>query len=233
MYKLLAVIAVVAALVVGATVFFRVEEITVTGVQRYTQQQVVEASGAVQGANLFALNKFDMAAQIRRQLPYVEGVNIRRGLPDTLVITVTETGAAAVVGSPDGRWLISRSGKVLEQAGEETDVMEITGLRAVQPEAGVMMLVQEEDSGKRENLLALLQALDGCNMLDEVASIDLHTASYIMVQLGERFTVKLPGTGDFDYLLGAMNATIEKLEPYESGTLDLTARDYTVVFSPA
>ena len=54
-----------------------------------------------------------------------------------------------------------------------------------------------------------------------------------MLQLGERFTVKLPASGDFDYLLGAMNATIEKLEPYESGVLDLTAKDYTVVFSPA
>lgn len=233
MYKLLVVIAVVAALIVGATVFFRVEEITVSGAQRYTQQQVVEASGAEQGANLFALNKFDMAAQIRRQLPYVEAVNIRRALPDTLMITVTETGPAAIVSSPEGRWLISRSGKVLERTSGKPDVIEIAGLSAVQPEAGAMMQVAEEDSGRRESLLALLQALDKSAMLDQVDSVDLHTAAYIMVQLGERFTVKLPGSGDFDYLLGAMNATIEKLEPYEKGTLDLTAKDYTVVFSPS
>ena len=66
-----------------------------------------------------------------------------------------------------------------------------------------------------------------------MTSLDLRSTAYIIMQVGERFTMKLPGNGDFDYLLGAMNATIEKLEPYEAGTLDLTARDYTVVFSPA
>ena len=226
-------IAVIAALIVGATVFFRVQNITVTGAQRYSTQQVIDASGAVQGANLFALNKFDMAAQIRRQLPYIEGVNIRRALPDTLLITVTETGAAAAVDSAEGRWLISRSGKVLERAKEENKVISVVGLTAVQPQVGEMLLVREEDVSRRDSLQALLKALDGCGLLGEVTSLDLRSTAYIIMQVGERFTVKLPGNGDFDYLLGAMNATIEKLEPYEAGTLDLTARDYTVVFSPA
>lgn len=221
------------ALVVGATVFFRVQTIAVSGAQRYTDQQVIEASGAVLGSNLFALNKFDMAAQIRRQLPYVEGVNIRRGLPDTLHIAVTETIAAAVVDSADGRWLISRSGKMLEQAGADANAMVITGLNAVQPEAGAMMRVQESDSTRQDSMLAVLQSLHSCGLLGEVTSMDLRSPAYVMLQLGERFTVKLPASGDFDYLLGAMNATIEKLEPYERGVLDLTAKDYTVVFSPA
>ena len=226
-------IAVVGALVVGATVFFRVQTIAVSGAQRYTQQQIIEASGAVLGSNLFALNKFDMAAQIRRQLPYVEGVNIRRGLPDTLRITVTETVAAAVVDSADGHWLVSRSGKMLELAGAEKEAMVVTGLSAVQPEAGTMMQVQESDGARQDSMLAVLQSLSGCGLLGEVTSMDLRSSAYVLLQLGERFTVKLPASGDFDYLLGAMNATIEKLEPYESGVLDLTAKDYTVVFSPA
>lgn len=223
----------ITAVIVGATVFFRVQEITVSGAQRYSAQQVIEASGAVQGENLFALNKFDMAAQIRRQLPYVEGVNIRRALPDTLLITVTETGAAAAVDSAQGRWLISRSGKVLERADADSQVISVVGLTAVQPQVGEMLLVEEEDVSRRDSLQALLKSLDGCDLLGEVVSLDLRSAAYIIMQVGDRFTVKLPANGDFDYLLGAMNATIQKLEPYEAGTLDLTAKDYTVVFSPA
>lgn len=226
-------IAVIAALVVGATVFFRLQNIQVMGAQRYSTQQIIAASGAIQGENLFAMNKFDMAAQIRYQLPYVEGVNIRRALPDTLLITVTETGAAAAVESNQGRWLISRSGKVLERAEEETQVISVTGLTAVDPQAGEMLQVEEELQSRKDGLQALLKSLDGCGLLGEVTALDLRSAAYIIMQVGDRFTVKLPGSGDFDYLLGAMNATIEKLEPYESGTLDLTAKDYTVVFSPA
>ena len=44
--------------------------------------------------------------------------------------------------------------------------------------------------------------------------------------------LKLPVGGDLAYLLGAMGQAVAKLEEYETGTLDLTVKDYTVVFSP-
>ena len=218
----------------GATVFFRVQNVEVAGNVRYTAQQVIDVSGVVQGDNLFGLNKFDTARRLRRQLPYVEAVNIRRSLPDTLVITVTECRAAARVSAADGEWLISRTGKVLERAGDEgQNVVRVTGLDAVQPEAGLDLMVREEQQSRCTGLLALLQALETCGLTDQADSVDLSSGAYMTMTLGERFTVKLPVSGDFDYLLGAMNKAIDTLEPYERGTLDLTVEDYTVVFSPS
>ena len=44
-FKLLFLVAMAAALVLGATVFFQVEHIVVTGNSRYTQQAVINATG--------------------------------------------------------------------------------------------------------------------------------------------------------------------------------------------
>ena len=234
LYKLLAFLALLVALVMGATVFFRVEEIVVAGNVRYTQQEIVDASGVLLGDNLFGMNKFDTARQIRRELPYVEAVNIRRGWPDALIITVTECLPAARVAGEDGEWLISRSGKVLELVEQaDTWVTRVDGIRIVQPEPGLPLVVQEGQQARCDGLLALLQALDRCGITQKVTWIDMTSPSRTRMDFDGRFTVKLPVNGDFDYLLGAMDKAVATLEEYETGTLDLTVKDYTVVFSPA
>ena len=234
LYKLLAFIALLVALVMGATVFFRVEDIVVAGNVRYGQQEIVDASGVLQGDNLFGMNKFDTARQIRQKLPYVEGVNIRRGWPDTLIITVTECLPAARVAGEEEEWLISRSGKVLELVEQaDTAVARVDGIRIVEPEPGLPMVVRETQQARCDGLLALLQALDQCGMTGKVTRIDMTSPSRTLMDFDGRFTVKLPVNGDFDYLLGAMDKAIASLEEYETGTLDLTVKDYTVVFSPA
>lgn len=234
LYKMLVVIAMIVAVAMGATVFFRVEEMVVSGNVRYTAQQVIDASGIVQGDNLFGMNKFDTARRIRRQLPYVEGVNIRRGWPDALLVTVIESRAAARLSGEEGEWLISKSGKVLELVeSADTGVIRVDGLYPVQPEAGLPLVVREGQQARGDGLLALLQSLDKHETLEKVTWIDMTSAARILMDYDGRFTVKLPVSGDFDYLLGAMEKAVATLEDYETGTLDLTVKDYTVVFSPA
>ena len=107
LYKMLAFVALAAALILGAAVFFRVETIRVEGNVRYQAQQVIQATQVMQGDNLFGLNKNEVARKIRQTLPYVEGVAIRRNLPDTLVIRVeenTDTGEDGDGGGDTGSY---------------------------------------------------------------------------------------------------------------------------------
>lgn len=234
LYKMLAVIAVTVAFIMGIAVFFRVETVSVVGNSRYSAQEIIEVSKVEQGSNLFRINKFEMARRIRKGLPYVDAVNIRRGLPDTLIITVSECRAAAQIASESGQWLISKSGKQLEPAGQESvDVVKVTGLELLQPEAGAAILVREEEQERCDQLLQLLQAMDECELLDRVSEIDMKSSVRILMELDDRFTVRLPMNGDFVYLLRAMDKAVQSLDDYETGTLDLTVKDYTVVFSPA
>ena len=90
LFKLLCAGAVAVALTMGATVFFQVETVAVTGNSRYSQEEIIQATGIQTGDNLFRMNKFQIAHQVLQGLPYVEEITIRRSLPSTSVITVTE-----------------------------------------------------------------------------------------------------------------------------------------------
>ena len=101
LFKLLCVVGVILALTVGATVFFRVEQVTVSGNQRYTQEEIIAASGIQLGDNLYSLNKVRIDQNIRTTLPYIGDLTINRALPSTIVITVTEWEAVARLAVPD------------------------------------------------------------------------------------------------------------------------------------
>lgn len=100
LFKLLCAGAVAVALTMGATVFFQVETVAVTGNSRYSQEEIIKAAGIQTGDNLFRMNKFQIAHQVLQGLPYVEEITIRRSLPSTIVITVKEWDAVARVEAP-------------------------------------------------------------------------------------------------------------------------------------
>ena len=100
LFKLLCAGAVAVALTRGATVFFQVETVAVTGNSRYSQEEIIKATGIQTGDNLFRMNKYQIAHQVLQGLPYVEELTIRRALPSTIVITVKEWNAVARVEAP-------------------------------------------------------------------------------------------------------------------------------------
>ena len=229
-FKLLFLVAMAAALVLGATVFFQVEHIVVTGNSRYTQQAVINATGIDLGDNLFGVSKTHVSQNIRRRLPYVQAVQVLRRLPNTVSITVTESAAAAQL-EGEGGWLINASGKLLEQANGE-QVLTVTGLTPLAPAAGTHLVTDEAAAFKRESLLGLLQALEERELLEQAMSIDLTRDAWIEMEFTQRFRVKLPYGADYLHKLRALEAAISSREEYETGIMDLTQPDYDVVFQP-
>ena len=100
LFKLPCAGAVAVALTMGATVFFQVETVAVTGNSRDSQEEIIKATGIQTGDNLFRMNKYQIAHQVLQGLPYVEELTIRRALPSTIVITVKEWDAVARVEAP-------------------------------------------------------------------------------------------------------------------------------------
>ena len=259
LFKLLCVVAVAVALTVGATVFFRVETVTVTGNQRYTQEEVIAASGIRAGDNLYALNKVRVSRNIRSSLPYIEKLSINRSLPNAILITVTEWEAVARIAVPDQDqitaaqqaaagdssqlpaleaarepWLISKNGKLLEPAPADSDVLLVTGLTPIAPQAGSFLEVPESETVRLEALTGLLQALEEAEF--QASSIRLETTRLTMRYL-DRFDVKMGLGDDFTYdlrLTLAVQAQMEEQQGSQvAGSIDLTQSGHDAVFSPA
>ena len=114
--KLIIMAAVVAAVVFGVAIFFKVNTVEVQGNSIYSAAEIASASGIQKGDNLFTLNKEAAAGSIKASLPYVETVSVIRFLPDRIVIEVKESDATFAVSSDTNTtWLINSVGKALEQ----------------------------------------------------------------------------------------------------------------------
>ena len=254
LFKLLCVVGVILALTVGATVFFRVEQVTVSGNQRYTQEEIIAASGIQLGDNLYSLNKVRIDRNIRTTLPYIGDLTINRALPSTIQITVTEWEAVAQVAAPGVEqvaayqeeagekavttaqepWLICVKGKLLEPAPPDSAAIAVTGLIPLSPQAGSMMEVPEGEHTRLAALTALLEALGEAGMQSQVSDIRLE-ATQLMVRYAGRFDVKMKLNADFSYDVRLMRAIREKMEDQDGegacGSMDLTRSP--AVYAPA
>ena len=201
------------------SLFFKAEQIFVTGTSRYSQQQVLQASGIRQGGNLFLLNKHQAAASITEQLPYVESVRIRRQLPNALRIEITECTHPLAMEQDGVLWLLNGSGKIIDklQPGQGESCPLVTGLTLTSPQLN--RLAVPDNADKWDTLRQLWQQLLSKDMAGSVQSIDLEDPSRITLRYLDRFDVVLKKDDDFDYRLSYLAAVIGRLDGSDQGTI--------------
>ena len=235
LYKLLSVLAICAAIVIALTLFFKVDTIVVTGQERYTREEIVEASGVKPGDNLFLMNKNAVNQCIREALPYVEMVKrINRKLPDTLLIEVKECGKPLVVIQDGSAWLVSPKGKIVEQraAGDAGEYGTISGVQILAPSVGTKIVLATEYAARQSSLLSLLTALEDAGMLDQVDGIHLDDPACISMDYAGRFTVEMLYEDDYVYKLKTLSAALDsgKIQDNMTGTFDMRREDGRTYF---
>lgn len=236
LYKLLSILIICTAIIVALTLFFRVDTIVVSGQERYTSQEIQDATGIAQGDNLFLLNKYDVAQNIVKALPYVEEIRISRKLPDTLLIEVRECGTPLALVQDGSAWLISPGGKIVEQksAAEVGDSGIIDGCKLLAPSVGTPLALATEYADQQTSLLELLAALEDAGMLKQVDAIHLDDAGKVIMDYAGRFTVEMPYNADYAMKLKALRLSLEsgKIQDNMTGTFDLMQENGDAYFRP-
>lgn len=250
--RLATVAAIVLAIVLAMSVFFKVENIEVAGASNYTPWQISQASGINQGDHLMSFGVAGAAAKIQENLPYISKVRIGIRLPNTVVIQVTEVPVTyAVQDSSESWWLISSEGRVLEQTQTPDTLCKILGVQLLDPQVGETAVAWETQSPgvdgegnvipvtvtaaqKLEKALNVMKTLENCGVIGEMRSIDVSEALDIQMWYGQRFQVKIGDSTDLEYKISSMNAAIGQLEQYESGVLDVRFQEGTdqVIYTP-
>jgi len=112
------------AAVLCLAMFFRTQEIVVTGNERYTTEELIGASGIQLEQNIFSVDRERTAAQIKSAFSYLEEVRVVPVMPTTMEIRVVESVPQLMVVNSAGSYsLLSTGGRIIEQcvglAGEE------------------------------------------------------------------------------------------------------------------
>lgn len=110
------VVVLTGAAVLCLAMFFRTKEIVVTGNDRYSDQELISASGIQLEQNIFSVDRSRTAQQILDAFSYLEKVEVIPVLPTTMEIRVVESvPRLRVVNSSTSYSLLSTSGRIIEQ----------------------------------------------------------------------------------------------------------------------
>lgn len=114
------------ATVLGATIFFKVESITVEGNSHYSPEEVISATGIQLGENLFTVPRDEISEKITYSLPYIQSISVKYSLPTGITLVVEEQVGMVKLVTEDGSWYMGLQGKLLEKINEFTPYVPTT-----------------------------------------------------------------------------------------------------------
>lgn len=262
---LITVAAVVFAIVLGMSIFFKVDKVQVSGNSKYTPWEISEAAGIETGSNLLGVSRAQVSGNIMSELPYVDTVRVGIILPDTVNIQITEQDIVYSIQDAKGEWwLMNDAGKLVEQVNSITakDYTQVLGVMLESPAIGQQAVAHQgeltevplvdmetgeipddqetegeptETEGETESItvdvtasqrlqtaLSVLQVLSTNSISGQVDSVDVTNLKAIELWYDERFQINLGDTMQLDYKISALRATVDRMEAYESGHLDVS-----------
>ena len=253
-WKLISMAAVVVAVFLGLSVFFRVDTITVAGADKYTPWMIRQASGVETGDALLSISEARVASRIISDLPYIDEVKVSRKLPGTVEIQVTELQVTYSIEDENGGWwLIASSGRAIEAVSLEKAMgyTRVEGLairtptageqvqalpgKIIDPGEGTAVEMDQTDADQQlAALIAIMTGLERSRIIGEITVIDVTTITDLRLEYPQLLTVRLGDDEQLEYKISYLAAAVEQLEANQSGELDLTL-EYTekAVFTPA
>ncbi len=224
---------VIVAIIFVMSVFFKISKIEVSGNALYSADEIIAASGIEEGDNLFFINRIAAGSRVVVKLPYIESVQINRGLPNIVTIEVKESNAIGYVTVGDELWSVSSSGKFLSSIDKKDTehIAYISGITVSAAAVGEHLEAAEGENDKIAYLMDILYQVQARGLVGKVTAIDVSDAQNPTFEYDGRFVVKLGALDNTEYKFGKMLSAVSQLSADDSGTLDLS-KENKVVFNP-
>ncbi len=210
------IVAVIAFAIMCFTVLFPIKNITVSGSEIYTKKEIKEACQIKLGDNLFAVSQSKTQAALQKNLPYIDEVEIKRDLPDTLILAVTDAVEYACYNVEGKYFVVSDKGNILAEYDEKPEnVFEIIA-NGVNCEVGTKVQYENEGDDELINII-----IDNLNLQGiSINSVDVTNSLKITVRVENRFDVNLGTNENIDKKIAHLKGMIESIGD-RSGSINL------------
>ncbi len=141
--------------------FFAVKKIEVSKTVHLTSQQVEDLSGLKKGTNLFEFKAGDCEEKLQEN-SYIKTAEIKRKLPSTVEIQVTERQETAVLQRDKQYIVIDSEGVVLRIADKAPQVPLLIGVTVTEAAENEAVKVKEETAYK--TAMKLLQKIEAADL---------------------------------------------------------------------
>lgn len=208
----------VVGVILSLTVLFPIKNLDFSGSKIYTPQQIEDVSGIDLGDNLFALSKEETLNKLRAKLPFIETVEFKRTLPDTLKVTVSDAKKYACYKVGDKYYTVSYSGWVLEETAEQTENVFLVIADGVKCSVGKELQFENEET--KLQIEEMVDCLSNENL--SIDYIDVTNELNLMAGVESRFDVDFGNNNSLDSKTKLLKAKIDSMDETVSGSINLS-----------
>lgn len=174
----------------AAALLLRVETVTIEGNVRYTDAEILEASGVSVGDSMLLIGRDKLLRKITAVCPHVEQIELTKTYPSALTIRVTETGAVYFTRVRDRICTLDAALRVIEcvDAADGLTELRLPEIKSAIEGSALVFADAEDDTRVR----TVLDALGGA---DDVLVFDC-------IDLCDRYNITAYAAGRAEVLFG-------------------------------
>lgn len=217
------------ALTIAAAILFlltfKIKEVKAEGNVYTPGEDIISAAEINVGSHIYSIGKSEIAENVMRKNPYVISVSVRRTLPSTLRLIVTEDKPAFYSLVGEDFCVISGSLRVLEKhssseplSGRGLIPIVLPETESTEPGKEIVFKQKKDGEVSRE----LIKKFLSCDISEQISSIDISERFDVTLTYNKKYTVVFGDYTEIDKKLRLVVKTIRHVEetmPTVKGTV--------------
>ena len=200
------------------TVFFPIEKINAKGSKIYSSEEIVNHCGIDLGDNLFTASKAEALQSLKKALPYVESLEIKRELPGTINFTIKDAVEVACYNVKGRYFTVSSSGWVLKETAKKPKNLTEIVTDTVKCKVGSSVSFGD---GKTNDIINEVTA--ELNEADiKINKINVKEKISIYVNVEDRFTVFLGTSNNLKEKIRHLGGMLREIPENKRGEINLS-----------
>jgi cell division protein FtsQ len=214
------IFAVVLVLVtVAVFVFFRINNVSISGSEKYTDAELYSALGLSKSSNLFFTSTAALESRLRKAYPSLEEISIKKQLPDKLTITVTDGVGKYYLKAGGDYYTLTEKLKVIDYSSKAPPGC--VELLTCDLSSAVMGKTLEFKKDTHYNYLCtLLSEINGHKTASHINRVDMSEKFNVKLRYDDRFIIILGDADKATVKLNLADKLISTLSADESGIID-------------
>lgn len=213
-------------IIIGAIIFtimspiFNVKNIKVEGNSYLSEEQVISLSRIEIENNMFKYNKKEIIKNIKENA-YIENVEVKRSIPDTIEIKITERKTSFMIQFANAYAYINNQGYILEISNKALEYPILTGFSTPVEELQEGKRLNKEDLKKLSDVLEIMESATSNEIASLITEINIENSDNYVLELKRKN--KVVNLGDTSNLSTKMLwiQTFNKLEGSTKGEIML------------
>lgn len=219
---IIAAVLVLAALFVF--IFFRINSVSISGSEKYSEQELYSALKLSKSSNLFLTGTSALEKRLRAAYPSLDRVEIKKQLPDKLIIAVTDGIGEYYIKMGGQYYTVTSDLKVIEISDDMPD--NCVELLSCDIAKAVLGEIIEFKTATHYNYLhGLLSDVKSHTIAEHVSRIDMSKKFDVSIKYDDRFIINIGQANHTKTKLTLALSIISTLSAEDMGIIDATSTE--------